>query len=152
MSSKGRSWSVIGEGRIKEMYDFYLAGNSLADVGDAYDRSRQSVFELFRRYGLEIRPKRKPKPFVEFNGNKYTVRNHGYLMKTCEPRTLLHRDLWESIYGAIPEGYDIHHKDGDKQNNVIENLQCLSKADHSRMATHGQNQYTKKAKGEKCGA
>lgn len=137
--------------RIIDMYSIYQQGNSLAAVAEAYDRTRQSVFELFKRNGLKLRPQRKPKAFVEFGGFKYTMRNHGYFMKTIEPRTLLHRDMWESVNGIIPEQYDIHHIDGNKTNNCLENFECLPKADHTRKHSHGQNQYTKR-KGEKCGA
>lgn len=42
-----------------------------------------------------------------------------------------HRLVYESYYGKIPEGYDIHHIDGDTYNNDINNLECLSHRDHS---------------------
>lgn len=38
---------------------------------------------------------------------------------------LLHRVVWEDHFGSIPEGYHIHHKDANRRNNHIENLQCL---------------------------
>lgn len=41
-----------------------------------------------------------------------------------------HRWVWINHYGAIPKGMDIHHKDGDKDNNEIENLEMLSRSDH----------------------
>ena len=41
-----------------------------------------------------------------------------------------HRWVWINHYGAIPKGMDIHHKDGDKSNNEIENLQMLNRSDH----------------------
>jgi HNH endonuclease len=37
----------------------------------------------------------------------------------------LHRAVWIDHFGPIPEGYHIHHKDADRRNNRIENLQCL---------------------------
>lgn len=42
-----------------------------------------------------------------------------------------HRLVFESVYGPIPEGYDVHHIDGDTYNNDIDNLECLSHADHA---------------------
>ena len=44
-----------------------------------------------------------------------------------------HRLVYESYYGKIPDGYDIHHIDGDTYNNDIDNLECLSHADHARL-------------------
>lgn len=152
MSTKGRTWSILTKERISEMHDLYMQGNSLALVADAFDRTRQSVFELFKRYGLATRPKRKPKAYFEFNGCKYTIRNIGYYGKTEGDRTLLHRDMWEFSNGKIPEGFDIHHKDGNKLNNELSNFECISKSDHKKKHQHGQNQYTKTRKGEKCGA
>lgn len=40
------------------------------------------------------------------------------------------RWVWINAYGAIPEGMDIHHKDGDKDNNEIANLEMLDRSEH----------------------
>lgn len=42
------------------------------------------------------------------------------------------RLVWERHHGPVPEGYDVHHKDRDKLNNAIENLEMLSKVRHKR--------------------
>src|SRR3990172_331546 len=44
-----------------------------------------------------------------------------------------HRLVFEAYFGKIPDGYDIHHIDGDTYNNKIENLECLSHSDHARI-------------------
>ena len=33
--------------------------------------------------------------------------------------------------GEIPKGYHVHHKDGNKQNNRVDNLEILSPKEHS---------------------
>ena len=38
-----------------------------------------------------------------------------------------HRIVYEKHHGPIPSGYDVHHRDGDKLNNDISNLELLSK-------------------------
>ena len=43
-----------------------------------------------------------------------------------------HRLVWERIKGKIPEGYVIHHKNGNKKDNRIENLELLSKDSHAK--------------------
>lgn len=43
-----------------------------------------------------------------------------------------HRVIWEKHHGKVPEGYCIHHKDGNKKNNRIENLECLSRKEHGK--------------------
>ena len=46
-----------------------------------------------------------------------------------------YRKIWESVYGEIPKdefgrSYEIHHMDGNRKNNSIENLQCVSIEEH----------------------
>lgn len=41
-----------------------------------------------------------------------------------------YRKIWETIYGPIPKGYEIHHIDGNRMNNDIENLRCVSIEEH----------------------
>jgi len=44
---------------------------------------------------------------------------------------LTHRKIWMKYHGQIPEGYIIHHKNGNKKDNRIENLECISRKIHS---------------------
>jgi hypothetical protein len=46
--------------------------------------------------------------------------------------TLLHRYVWEKYNGEIPEGYVIHHKDRNKRNYDISNLELKKVSDHHR--------------------
>lgn len=45
-------------------------------------------------------------------------------------RKRMHRVVWEYYNGAIPPGYQVHHKDGNPANNDISNLECISFARH----------------------
>ena len=45
----------------------------------------------------------------------------------------LHKEVWKSVNGDIPEKHDIHHIDEDTTNNSPENLQAISRSDHSRL-------------------
>ena len=42
----------------------------------------------------------------------------------------LHRAVWEYHNGKIPDGYHIHHKDENRNNNDITNLTLLKGSDH----------------------
>ena len=41
--------------------------------------------------------------------------------------------LWEYAYGPVPHGYHVHHIDGRRTNNSLNNLQLLSAVDHVRL-------------------
>ena len=43
---------------------------------------------------------------------------------------LLHRVIWECVNGEIPNGYEVHHIDGNKQNNSIYNLELIGHKEH----------------------
>jgi hypothetical protein len=115
------------------MYALYQDGHSLAQVAAAFGVTRQGVYKMFALRGWECRQRPEPLPFVVFGGNKYTLRNTGYYGRTDGDRTLLHRDMWEAKVGAIPAGYDVHHCDGDRTNNVMSNLALMPKPEHTRL-------------------
>lgn len=62
-------------------------------------------------------------------------RTDGYIQITSGPNKgkLLHRLIYEEVYGSIPKGYAIHHIDGDKTNNNPGNLMLLSKSNHHKL-------------------
>lgn len=43
----------------------------------------------------------------------------------------LHRVKWETEVGPIPDGYHVHHRDGDPTNNDLSNLECISAKEHA---------------------
>ena len=45
-----------------------------------------------------------------------------------------HVYIWEREHGRrVPPGHDIHHIDGDKLNNKIDNLRLVTKLEHKRI-------------------
>lgn len=42
----------------------------------------------------------------------------------------LHRTVWSYFFGEIPEGYHIHHINGNKSDNRVENLEIRLESDH----------------------
>ncbi|SFV61158.1 hypothetical protein MNB_SUP05-5-919 [hydrothermal vent metagenome] len=47
----------------------------------------------------------------------------------------MHREVWEHNNGKIPTGYHIHHKDKNKSNNDISNLELVEGKKH--LSEHG---------------
>jgi HNH endonuclease len=68
------------------------------------------------------------KEYRKYFGKKFHKQRDGYWANMMPIHA--HRWVWINHHGAIPEGMDIHHKDGDKDNNEIENLEMLSRSDH----------------------
>ena len=77
------------------------------------------------------------KKVVIFNGETY-VRNpkiryyFKHTTKNSERKCAkqLHRAVWEYYRGEIPDGYHIHHVDGNVDNNDISNLECIQAREH----------------------
>ena len=77
---------------------------------------------------------------VEFNGTVYRRYpesphlNHRKYYCAHGSRWL-HREIWKHHRGAIPDGWEIHHRDRNSLNNELENLECvpaeLHRAEHS---------------------
>lgn len=50
------------------------------------------------------------------------------------PRNVMeHVWVWEQVHGPLPPGWDVHHLDGDKANNAIENLLGCDRVTHKRL-------------------
>ena len=72
-----------------------------------------------------------------FDGIKFTRDDKtGYYLNTTIGKRM-HRYVWEFYNGEIPKTYQIHHKDGDKSNNDIANLELIQSGEHQRL--HGEN-------------
>jgi hypothetical protein len=147
-------------------YELYLSGLSLEQVAKEIGVTRQAVFKAFQQRGLKMRnrmiitqtgyeslTKHKPpksgmtervyRKFQMYEGKKFTLRNNGYYAATTGNRVKMHRYVWQKFNGSIPIGFDIHHINEDKEDNRIENLECLSKSEHTRKYGSFNNQYGK---------
>ena len=71
----------------------------------------------------------------EFNGIRY-YKCGDYFSKQ---NRRLHRDVWGYYNGRVDKGFHIHHKDGNRSNNQIENLKLMSATKHQRL--HGKLLY-----------
>lgn len=116
-----------------KMYRLYKKGYSLSQIGEKFKVTRQTVWDRFKRAKKKLRPLVR-KEFVEYKGNRYTLDKNGYYRKTNDNRSLLHRDIWESHHGVTNHlTHDIHHINEIKTDNRLENLQLLTKAEHTKL-------------------
>lgn len=58
-------------------------------------------------------------------------RKDGYLyVTTGKIHRPIHRLMWEAVHGEIPDGMTINHKNGQKLDNRIDNLELLTRAEN----------------------
>lgn len=128
---------------IKQIEKLYGQGYSCGEVAKMIGATRQAVWGLMKSHKVKTRLK-KILPFYIYNGYKFTIsKSTGYYRCTIPKmgRVLLHRYVWETERGKILDGYDIHHIDEDKTNNIIDNLECLPKTEHTKKYSPHHNQY-----------
>jgi len=118
----------------------YNSGLSIESIAISYGVSRQSMWKVLKRRKVIMRQP-KPASHVIWRGEKYTLRENGYMAKTTDRREYLHRNVWKDHNGPIPDGHDIHHKDENKLNNNIGNLEILTTKEHGEIHGFGGNQY-----------
>ena len=53
-------------------------------------------------------------------------------------RRSAHRTIWEAFHGKIPDGIQINHKDLDRENNALKNLELTTPKENTR---HALNMY-----------
>ncbi len=78
--------------------------------------------------------------FQYFDNRRFTRddKTGYYLCATASPdgkRRRMHVYVWEYYNGPVPKGYHVHHKDRDKSNNDISNLELMDEFEHESL--HG---------------
>jgi HNH endonuclease len=66
---------------------------------------------------------------VEWGGRTWHLRKHGYY----ETNLRLHREVWIAAHGPIPDGYHVHHKNGDRTDNRPQDLELITHSEHSSL-------------------
>ena len=75
--------------------------------------------------------------YIEYDGIKFWKLKDGYY--ECKGMRL-HRYIWEKYNGCkIPEGYIIHHKNENKKDNDLSNLELMTKSNHTRLHSTGKH-------------
>ena len=61
--------------------------------------------------------------------------NHdGYVrLNTRNGGRMLHRLVWESVNGPVPDGYEIHHKCGNRACQNLTHLECIHGSEHATL-------------------
>lgn len=77
------------------------------------------------------------------DGFRFYPTKQGYYAGSVGKKKIkrLHIYVWEKHNGVVPKGYHIHHKDGNKANNSIDNLQMINGYGH--LSLHSSSQVAK---------
>lgn len=126
---------LFDESSASQCLALYEAGETLKSLGKRYGCDPATVRNLMIRNNAKRRPTGRRNTCFRY------VDANGYVRVKCpgHPRSYNgfvkeHHLVYESAHGEIQDGYDIHHRNGDKQDNRIENLECMRSCDHMRLS------------------
>lgn len=75
---------------------------------------------------------------ISHNGEAFYLQSSGRYYQSGRKDSderLLHRRIWIDAHGPIPQGSEIHHRDGDWTNNNLANLELVPIRSHKRSHT-----------------
>lgn len=134
---------AILEGRIvfnnEALAEAFRSGMTIKEIADQCGCSTHPVGKALRSLGLRRAPKRRAGVGAghanpAWKGGR-RVRNDGYIaVWTTDGERLEHRLVMEVHLGRKLQSCEVvHHRDGNKSNNSIDNLQLMSQSDHARL-------------------
>ena len=136
---KDKAW-LQEHGRRNSQHPNCVAHRWSADHHPQNKGRRQT--EFMSREGIErsarTRFKKGHQPHNAHPVGYESVRDNGYTYIKADGMgrmMLKHRWLWEQAHGAIPEGYTVMFRDGDRTHCVLENLELVSRQDACRRRT-----------------
>lgn len=128
---------------VAAMYAMYCTGKSMRYIAKEYNRTHQSIYHVFNSRHYPLRSKQL-KGLLVLDNIKFTETKGGYLRGTFNGRRLsMQRYVWEKHFGPVPSDSCVYHKDHDRKNNTIENLELIKISDMSgKFNPKGRNQYS----------
>jgi hypothetical protein len=127
--------------RVKNIFEndgnniikMYLSGIGAQALGKIFGPNQKTILKFLREKNVKINR-------IGYNQYKnkhgaFQDNGIGYLISVDRfgNRCYIHRACWEAYNRPIPEGYVVHHVDGNQRNNNIENLECLSETEHKSL-------------------
>jgi len=137
---------------LPSMWQDYLNGLSLKDLSIKYNFSRYAIGIEFEAVGYELRTQKEANQLAgkqgkciphmdthgpnnpNWKGGKRIDEDSGYVMVWVTELQTYRREhhlVWEKVNGPLPEGWCIHHLNGIKTDNRLENLLALQIKSHN---------------------
>lgn len=142
-SQKESQRKPISSKKISEMYQ---SGMSAVEISKELKITYQCVYDRLAEAGVKTRSRkeqiaamvkkgtynsRKGKDHKNWNGG-FTIDSYGYKLINVNGKYVReHRYVWELKHGKLPVGWVVHHLNGKKKDNRIENLAGMPRKDHS---------------------
>lgn len=129
-----------------KLIEMYNEGMSTIEIGEKVNLSAQAVYSRLFKANVKLRSFSEAIKLSAKRGrcNYKTGEQHptwkggvykdksGYTIIRKEGRDIPeHRLVWEKYNGKIPEGYIVHHFNGDRADNRIKNLIAIPRKRHS---------------------
>ena len=67
---------------------------------------------------------------IYYDGIKFILHESKKYHYNSTLRRHLHQYIWEKAHGAIPKGWEVHHKDLNVNNNDLDNLEAMPAEEH----------------------
>ena len=133
-----KGYRKLNKIQIEKMISLYEAENSCSDISKIIGIPRSTIYHYLREIG-KVRSKSIAVTLAFSQGKYPTFKSRGgyvnwagyRMMCQNSKKVFEHRLVWEKKHGKLPEGYIIHHLNGIKDDNRIENLRAMPKKSHS---------------------
>lgn len=68
---------------------------------------------------------------------KLHIHKTGYVTVSINSKLeYIHRIMWETFVGSVPDGYELDHIDCNKQHNILSNLELVTHQENMKRAYH----------------
>tara|TARA_R110000868_G_scaffold400521_1_gene675110 strand:- start:341 stop:850 length:510 start_codon:yes stop_codon:yes gene_type:complete len=102
-------------------------------MSEAKNDAKSIMDKLFRYQDGVLFRKKVRSNYVAVGDAVGWKNGNGYLVTSLmNKKYIVHRLIWEMFKGSVPEGKEIDHIDGDRQNNKIENLRIVTRQENMR--------------------
>ena len=123
-----------------ELAKRYGAGEGTYELARVYGVSQRTIWNHLQAAGVPTRPRsgqlgNKSRLGQHKPGGPLYSNNYDYLVTRDREngQCLVHRACWQACRGPIPDGHVVHHQNGDRTDNRIKNLSCLTSGEHTRL-------------------